>query len=118
MYFYKKLYVSDKIRHPSLVKWKLRHQAGQLTVYVLILCEDGMDNQLELMHSAFLQQPFYRKNPPYIIGLAAGQSDGIELIRRIVQEVYDHTGTTDVRAYLFPHGVRRGNREDGSNLEE
>ena len=24
-----------------------------------------------------------------------------------VQEAYEHTGSGDVRAYLFPHGVRR-----------
>jgi hypothetical protein len=24
----------------------------------------------------------------------------------MVQEAYDHTGSGDVRAYLFPHGIR------------
>ena len=28
-------------------------------------------------------------------------------MQRLVQEAYDHTGSGDVRAYLFPHGIRK-----------
>lgn len=106
MYFYKHLYVSGRIRNPEQAKRKLRRNAGQLLLYVVTLCGEEEGNQLAIMHSAFLQQPYYKKNPPLILGLASGRWDAVELVRQIVQETYDHTGGADVRAYLFPHGVR------------
>ncbi len=105
MYFYQDLYVSSKIEHPGRIKWRLRHNAGQFSVYLILLCQKESKNQLEIINSAFLQQPFYKKNRPFILGMAVGRSDAMELITEMIQEAYEHTGTADVRAYLFPEGV-------------
>ena len=35
MKFYRHLYVSDSIRNLEKVKWKLRHNAGQITIYII-----------------------------------------------------------------------------------
>lgn len=112
MYFYRNLYVGPSIKDVEETKRKLRQNAGQLTLYVLML-SPGFDpasgdgqNQIEFCHCFFLQQPYYRKNPPYIIGLAGGRAEAIGLVRQIVQEAYDNTGSADIRAYLFPHGIR------------
>ena len=37
MKFYRHLYVSDSIRNLEKVKWKLRHNAGQITIYIIAL---------------------------------------------------------------------------------
>lgn len=111
MRFYKNLYTSDNIKHPGLLKWRLRRHAGSLDVYVITLCEydelhepapDG--NQLEFYHCAFLQQPFYRNHEPFIIGIARGRSAAIALCARIVQDAVTQTGRPDVCSYLFPDG--------------
>ena len=110
MYFYKNLYVGPSIDDPEKVKRKLISGAGQFTIYVIALSPSVPgpgSNQLEILHCVNLQQPYYKKYPPYIIGLAAGMSEAVELVRDLVQESYEHTGSGDVRAYLFPHGIRK-----------
>ena len=110
MYFYKNLYAGPSIRDPEEVKRKLMRGEGQFTIYVLALSPSipgPGSNQLEILHCVNLQQPYYKKYPPYIIGIAAGRTEAVELVQRLVQEAYDHTGSADVRAYLFPHGVRK-----------
>ena len=110
MYFYKNLYAGPSIRDPEEVKRKLMRGEGQFTIYVIALSPSipgPGSNQLEILHCVNLQQPYYKKYPPFIVGIAAGRTEAVELVQRLVQEAYDHTGSGDVRAYLFPHGVRK-----------
>lgn len=110
MYFYKNLYVGPSIDDPEKVKRKLISGAGQFTIYVIALSPSVPgpgSNQLEILHCVNLQQPYYKQYPPFIIGIAAGRSEAVELVRDLVQESYEHTGSGDVRAYLFPHGIRK-----------
>ena len=109
MYFYKNLYVGPSIQDPEKVKRKLMRGEGQFTIYVIAISPSAPgpgSNQLEILHCANLKQPYYKAYPPFIIGIAAGRTEAVELVRDLVQEAYDHTGSADVRAYLFPHGVR------------
>lgn len=112
MRFYRNLYISDKIKHPGILQWRLKRHAGRLDVYVIALCstdEPGRpaagDNQFEFYHNAALQQPYFRRHTPYIIGLASGRGDAIQLCARIVQEAVAATGSADVYPYLFPSGL-------------
>ena len=110
MYFYKNLYAGPSIRDPEEVKRKLMRGEGQFTIYVIALSPSipgPGSNQLEILHCVNLQQPYYKKYPPFIIGIAAGRTEAVELVLKLVQEAYDHTGSGDVRAYLFPHGIRK-----------
>lgn len=114
MYFYKNLYVGSSIQNPELVKQKLMRGEGQFTIYAVVLSPNRHEpgsNQLEILHCANFKQPYYKEYPPYIIGIASGRIEAFELVRDLVQEAYDHTGSADVRAYLFPHGVRRVREE-------
>lgn len=109
MYFYKNLYVGPSIQNPEEVRQNLMIGKGQLTIYVIALSPSKPGpgaNQLEILHCANLQMPYYKAYPPYIIGIAQGRTEAIGMVRDLVQEAYDHTGSGDVRAYLFPHGVR------------
>lgn len=109
MYFYRNLYVGASIKDPDKVRQNLLIGKGQLTIYVITLSPSGPGpgaNQLEIFHSANLKQPYYRENPPFIIGIASGKEEAVGIVRDLVQEAYDRTGSGDVRAYLFPHGVR------------
>lgn len=109
MYFYKNLYVGPSVKDPDEVRRKLLIGEGQFTIYVIALSPSRPGpgaNQLEIMHSANLKNPYYKKFPPYIIGIASGSTEAVEMVRELVQEAYEHTGSADVRAYLFPHGVR------------
>ena len=100
MKFYKHLYVGEGIKHPNKVKWKLRRNAGQFQIYVIALTA-GKD-QLEIYHCAFLQQKYYKKHPPYIIGIAKKYEDALELVVEITKEAIERDGYPDLKKYLFP----------------
>ena len=107
MRFYRNLYLSPNIRHPGVLKWRLRHNAGNLAVYVLMLSGDDPasrpgENQLEFCHCVFLHQPYMRRRNPMIIGIAEGRLQAFEMVRKIVQECHDATGGFDLKRYLFP----------------
>ena len=109
MYFYKDLYAGSSIEDPDEVKRNLLIGKGQFTIYVITLSPSRPRpgaNQLEILHCALLKTPYYRENPPYIIGIANGKNEAVSVVRDLVQEAYDRTGSGDVRAYLFPNGVR------------
>ena len=110
MYFFKNLYVGPSIKNPEEDTKKLQRGEGQFTIYVIALSPSVPgpgSNQLEILHCANLKQPYYKTYPPYIIGIASGRTEAIGMVRDLVQEAYDHTGSADVRAYLFPHGIRK-----------
>ena len=98
MKFHRELYVGDSIRNSVLVKWKLKHHAGQLRVFVITL-SNGTD-QLEILHCAFLQQKFYKKFPPYIVGIACSYGEALELLCRMAEDVYAKTGNCQLKEYF------------------
>lgn len=99
MKFHEKLYVGDTVKKPEKVKWKLKHNAGQLNIYVIAVAE-GSD-QLEFYHCAFLQQKYYRKHPPYIIGIASGRDEAMEIVEQITKECFEATSTCNLKNYLL-----------------
>lgn len=109
MRFYQNLYIGGTIKDPAKVKWKLKHRAGQLNIYVLALA-DG-ENQLEIYHCAFLQQSYYRKHPPYIIGICSGYEEAVDLVIEITQKAVAETGKANLKDYLFPENNFRDKKD-------
>lgn len=98
MKFYKNLYVGDTVKNPEKVKWKLKHRAGQMNIYVIAFAE-GSD-QLEFYHCAFLKQKYYRKHAPYIIGIANGREEAVEIVERIAMECFKAGRGGNLKDYL------------------
>ncbi len=98
--FYKNLYVGKSIKNKSLVKWKLKHGAGQFTVFVISNSEGGDGNQLEIMHCAFLKQKYYLRHPKLIYGIAGSYDEAVELIIRISDEAGEANMTGNLIGYL------------------
>lgn len=100
MRFYRHLYCSDSLKkRKRKIIWKIRHNAGQISVYVITM-SDQEEEQLEIFHSGQLLQKYYRTHPPYIIGIADGYQGALELTRGIAEEVYRKTGGLDIKSYL------------------
>lgn len=99
MRFHRELYVDNSIRNAERVKWKLKHHAGQLCVFVIALSK-GRD-QLEIYHCAFLQQKYYKKYPPCIVGIAGGYDKAVELLQQMIADVYEKTGGYELKEYFL-----------------
>lgn len=99
MRFAKGLYTGEGIRNSRKVKWKLKHRAGQINLYIIALC-NGSD-QLEIYHCALLQQHFYRSNPPYIVGIAKGYQEAVELVQKMLEDIFRKTGHYNLKEYFL-----------------
>lgn len=102
MRFAKSLYVGEGIKDSFLVRWKLKHHAGQLTIYVITLA-NGSD-QLEIYHCALLQQRYYRQFPPTIVGLAKGYEEAVMLISTMAEDIFRKTGNYNMKDYFMRNG--------------
>ncbi len=100
MKWYSKLYMGESIANKSeKIKWKIRHNAGQLQIYVISLanCEG---NLLDIIPSVELMQKGYPKKDLVIIGLAKGWDEAVEVAASIVLESFENTGSFDVKNYI------------------
>ena len=89
MKFYKHLYIGDTITNPAKIKRKLKFHAGTM-VYVIAVAQG--DDQLEIYHSAYLKQKYFRYHPPVIVGIASDYDEAVDIIVKITQECLDATG--------------------------
>jgi hypothetical protein len=100
MHFYKRLYTGPKLqKRKAKVLWKLRTGRPQPEVFVIALAKNN--DLFEIYHSGILKQKYYRKkeNAPYIMGIASGYSEAVDLVIEMITEVYTATGGYDVKTY-------------------
>lgn len=104
MEWYHNLYASKSIGDKvGRIKWKINHNAATVSVYVIAFASN-QENLLDIIPAWELMQKSYPKKNMMIIGLAKGYRDALELVRTIIDETYQHTGTVDVRSYLAEAG--------------
>ncbi len=101
MKWHKSLYAGDSIVHKiSKIKWKILHNAGQIDIYVIALASNPQ-NLLDIIPSRELLQKAYPKKEMYVVGLAKGYEEALEVAVSIIDEVYRSTGSFAVSEYLF-----------------
>ena len=85
MRYYKHLYLTEGLEKKK-EKIIRKLEAGKLQpgVHVITLAVSER-NQLEL----------------FVVGITKGYDEAVELVEQIVQEVYDQTGTCDIRSYIL-----------------
>lgn len=101
MVWYKYLYTDESIiRKKEKIKWKIRHNAGMLDIFVITLSgnESGL---LEIISTIELMQKAYPKEELFVVGIAKGYEQARELACKIVLEVYENTGEFKVKDYLL-----------------
>lgn len=100
MKWYDKLYLGEGItpKEKQIIK---RIKKNQLTpdVYVIAFASNPQ-NLLDVIPSWELMQKGYPKEQIRVIGLASGKKEALELVRQIIDEVYQATGKTNVTEYL------------------
>ena len=97
MKWYEDLYVGDSIAgKANRIKWKINHHAGTVSIYVIAFASNRK-NLLDIIPAWELMQKSYPgKKQMQIIGLAKGYAEALELVRSIIEEVYQNTGDVDV----------------------
>lgn len=95
------LYIGDSISKKNLdkLKRKLKYHPLRSNVFLLTTARNGID-QLEIYHSPQLAQPYYRRNPPYVVGIAGTYQEALILLERMVQECWKTRGDCLLKEYL------------------
>ncbi len=101
MEWYPNLYVGKnaKKKQRKIIR-KLKTNAGMLNVYLITLAANGRD-LFDIISSSYLQQKALRRNLPMIVGIAWGYEEALELVKEMIQEVFQETKDVQVRAYLM-----------------
>ena len=97
MKFYKALYIGDTVKDVNKVKKKLKRHQGTF-VYVIAIASG--DDQLEIYHSGYLKQKYYRKHAPVIVGIASDYKEAVDLVVQITKECVEKTGGCNLKEYL------------------
>ena len=98
--WYRKLYMTERARKKRYkIIWRVNHKAGLLNTYLIILPRYG-NNQLEIINSTELLKKHYDNTTTFIVGIAIGKEEALELVERIVDDVVNHQHELDVRGFF------------------
>lgn len=100
MKFHKKLYLSDAIKKPVFqVKHSIVRHPMRKNYYIICLAKSA--DQFEIFSSRYLVQTYYKKNPPYVIGIGKNRDDAIALMQIIIKDIFTETGSTNFKEYFL-----------------
>lgn len=107
MKLYSRMYIRgipDRKVIPTMRKMKRNKSLSSVFCITLPVFQDGV---LEIYEYEELRQPIYDElmNPVIVIGITGSRRDAEELVRLIVDEVYQNTGGFEVGTYL---GLEQG----------
>ena len=69
--------------------------------HYLIVLPDREDENLEIHPSKALEKTVWKDKEWFVVGVAVGYQDALDMIQTFVQEVYDSTGNVNIREYIL-----------------
>lgn len=100
MKWYKDLYLSDNMNISSKsVRFMVDHGIFIRPLYLIVLF-DFPDGQLEILNAGTLKLPAFFHGEYQVIGAAKGYYHARNLIERIYADVYEKTGTCQVKDFF------------------
>ncbi len=104
MKWYKGLYLGEKAKKDKYkILGKVVKSRFQADTF-LIMLPSNASNVLDIISANYLNQPHFHnklyKKEIYVVGIAKGRDEALELVRSIIDEVYNATGGFDVSGYL------------------
>ena len=96
----KKLYVGRKaLEKKTKLIQSIDKEKLLKDIYILMI-PTNPNNQVEIMDANYLKQPYYRKQPITIVGLAVGRGEAEDQLLRIVGDCWKKQGNADLRTFL------------------
>lgn len=98
---YYALYMDEQVKSKQEeILSKIQDGKWQLEKYLITLATNER-NHLEIYDSVLLIQKTIPKEDLFLVGIAGGYIEAMELVEKITQEVYDETGGTDIRSFIL-----------------
>lgn len=95
----RKLYVGKRVPPLHELKWNIRHNAGMVEIYYIVLSEKP-DEMFEIYPSYVFMQAHIKEQDVFVVGVARGYTHSIRLVRTMLEDVYEATGGFDVKTYF------------------
>lgn len=100
--YHRELYLGESIRVEKLDKIKRKLETRPMSARVFLITVSGnSSDQLEIYASKQLAQSYYKKYPPYVVGIAGDYQEAVKLIERLVQECLKERGDCALKEYLL-----------------
>ncbi len=100
MEFYQRLLLGPKARkRKKEILWKLRRKKPLHNIFLLTF-PTNQKNLLDIIPANLLLQPYYKKRNLFILGIAQGKEEALELFARLVEKIYLETGTVKIIDYI------------------
>ena len=95
------LYLGESINGKKLdrIKKKLEKHPLFSGIFLIAFSRNPHD-QLEIYEAKQLAQSYYRKYPPYIVGMAGSRQEALTLVEKIVTECLSARGDCALKEYL------------------
>ena len=101
MRYYRHLYVGESLeKKKKKIISKLEKGKFQLDICILVL-PDTEKNQLEIINPNLFLQKNYPQREYFVVGIAKGFEEALEILEEIVQNVYNETKGADIRSYIL-----------------
>jgi len=95
-----RLYIGEKVKKKKdKVIASINNREATFGVYCIAFASHP-SNLFDILEANELLFPHYLNSEVRIVGLAKGKQEAIELIQKMLLEVYHTTGNFDVRAYF------------------
>ncbi len=96
------LYLGESIREEKLDKIKKKlEKKPLLSGVVLIALSRNASDQLEIYEARQLVQSYYRKHPPYVVGLAGSREEAEKIVEQMVRDCVENRGDCALKEYLL-----------------
>jgi len=104
--YYNNLYIDTKLmKKKEQLKEQLEKNEWHSHMHLIILAKEAQ-NHLEFFSTRMLKQEVFAPTTLFVVGFAAGYDEAREMVRDIVEEVYQKTGSVDIRRFLLEHSER------------
>ena len=91
------LYLTDKTaKKKDKIIRKANRGMGMVSIYLITLASNP-ENLFDIFHAAHLKQPAFYKQDLFVVGIASGYEEALELVQRMVEDIYRQTGGFAVR---------------------
>ena len=96
--FYENLYIGATVKEPKKMIQKISLRKKLLHTYAII--EANGSDLFEIIHCMYLTQPYYRKHPPYVIGIANGYEEALGLISIIMEDLIKKNDSLEFKTFF------------------
>ena len=99
--YHPRLYLGDSVNAKKLdkIKKKLENKPLFSGIFLITLSRNPYD-QLEIYAAKQLAQSYYKKNPPYVVGLAGDNEEAVDLVVKMTEECLQNRGDCRLKEYL------------------